>query len=72
MFVDPEHRRKGVAEKLLNKILKDLKGVIKLNVAKNNTAAKKLYYKFGFAVEKDFIGNFNGYKSQAMTLVLNK
>lgn len=72
MFVDPAHRRKGIAEKLLNKVLKDLKGEIKLNVAKNNTAGKNLYKKFGFVIEKEFVGNFNGYKSQAMTLVLNK
>ncbi|MFC1533239.1 GNAT family N-acetyltransferase [Thermodesulfobacteriota bacterium] len=72
MFVDPEHRRKGVAGKLLSEILKDLKGEIKLNVAKNNIAGKKLYKKFGFVIEKEFVGNFNGYKSQAMILVLNK
>jgi GNAT superfamily N-acetyltransferase len=72
MFVDPGYRRKGIAKKFLNKILKDLKGEIKLNGAKNNTAGKNLDKKFGFVIEKEFIGNLNGYKSQAMTLVLNK
>ena len=72
MFVDPEHRNKGVAEKLFKAIIKELKGEIRLNVAKFNTPAINLYKKFGFDIEKEFTGDFNGYESQAMTMILKK
>lgn len=72
MFVEPAHRKKGVAEKLLKEIIKDLKGEIRLNVAKYNTPAINLYKKFGFIIEKEFTGDFNGYESKAMTMILTK
>jgi|APSaa5957512576_1039674.scaffolds.fasta_scaffold163624_1 ribosomal protein S18 acetylase RimI-like enzyme len=72
LFVHPDHRRKGVGQMLLNQVLSRLAGTIKLNVAKNNIAAKKLYEKHGFKIEREFVGNFNGFESQAMTLILEK
>ncbi|MCP4104960.1 MAG: GNAT family N-acetyltransferase, partial [Desulfobacteraceae bacterium] len=72
LFVHPNYRRKGVAQLILNQILETLEGTVKLNVAKNNLAAKTLYTKLGFIVEREFEGNYNGYKSQAMTLSLSK
>ena len=35
-FVHPDHRRKGIARKLLTEILEGLEGTITLNVAANN------------------------------------
>jgi ribosomal protein S18 acetylase RimI-like enzyme len=72
LFIHPSHRRKGVAHIILNHILNNLSGTVKLNVGKQNEAAKSLYFKFGFKIEREFTGNFNGYKSEAMTLSLNK
>ena len=72
LFVHPNHRRKGVAKLIIEQILSQLTGTIKLNVAKNNIAAMALYNKFGFKIEREFEGNYNGYKSQAMTLCLEK
>jgi ribosomal protein S18 acetylase RimI-like enzyme len=72
LFIHPSHRRRGVAHMILDHILNSLSGNIKLNVGKNNEAAKSLYFKFGFKVEREFTGNFNGYKSEALTLCLHK
>ncbi|MCP4355812.1 MAG: GNAT family N-acetyltransferase [Proteobacteria bacterium] len=72
LFVHPSHRRKGVAITILDQILSSLTGEIRLNVAKYNEAAINLYKKYGFIVERDFQGNYNGYKSQAKTLLLRK
>jgi ribosomal protein S18 acetylase RimI-like enzyme len=72
LFVHPEYRRKGIAEKLLTQILNSLSGEIKLNVGQMNEAAKSLYFKLGFTIEKKFIGNNNGFEAKAMTLKLNK
>jgi ribosomal protein S18 acetylase RimI-like enzyme len=72
LFVHPNHRKKKVARKLLNKILSTLKGSIVLNVAQNNNAANNLYESLGFKIEKKFIGNFNGFESKTMTLKLEK
>ncbi len=72
LFVHQNHRRKGVAKAILQQILSQLTGTIKINVGKNNMAGRALYKKSGFKIEREFIGNFNGYKSQAMTLSLEK
>jgi ribosomal protein S18 acetylase RimI-like enzyme len=72
LFVHPDHRRRRVAETILIHILNKLSGTIKLNVGKYNEPAKALYFKFGFKVDREFIGNFNGYKSEALTLYLHK
>ena len=72
LFIHPNHRRKGVAQTILSHILSKLSGKITLNVGKHNEAAKSLYFKFGFKVEREFTGNFNGFKSEALTLCLHE
>ena len=72
LFVHPAQRRRGVANMILDHILNELNGTIKLNVGKHNKAAKSLYEKAGFKIEREFTGNFNGYKSEAMTMSLHK
>ena len=68
LFVHPDHRRRGVATLILRHVMNQLNGTIKLNVFKHNTAARLLYQKAGFEIEREFVGNLNGYKTQAMTL----
>ncbi len=72
MFVHPHHRRKGAARLLLEHILASLDGTIELNVFKNNHPARSLYQQFGFEIEREFVGNLNGYKTNAMTLRMDK
>ncbi len=72
LFVHPIHRRKGIAKLILQQILDQLTGTIKLYVAKNNLSANVLYKKLGFKIEREFMGNYNGYQSQVMTLCLEK
>ena len=72
LFVHPAQRRKGVAHMILDRILGQLTGSVKLNVGKRNEAAKSLYFKFGFKIEREFTGNFNGFESEALTLFLDR
>ena len=72
LFVHPSHRRKGVAHLILDQIMSKLTGTIKLNVGKHNEAAKSFYFKLGFKIEREFTGNFNGFKSEACTMSLVK
>jgi ribosomal protein S18 acetylase RimI-like enzyme len=72
LFVHPGQRRRGVGKMIIDQILRTLTGTIKLNVGKHNEAAKSLYSKYGFKIEREFIGNFNGYKSEALTMSLYK
>lgn len=60
LFVHPEHRRKGVADALVRALLARLEGTITLNVATTNVAARSLYERLGFTVEREFMGQFNG------------
>ena len=68
LFVHPAHRRKGVARALLAEILGRLDGPVTPNVCRNNPAARSLYEGFGFVVDKEFVGIYNGHECQAMTL----
>lgn len=55
IFVKKKFRKQGVATKLLNKVAEELPDDaerIELNVNKENSAAKTLYEKNGFRVEK--------------------
>jgi len=61
LFVHPKFRRRGVAVALVREILARLDGTITLNVATTNIAAQNLYKRIGFTVEREFIGQFNGY-----------
>jgi len=47
MAVDPEHRKRGIGKQLIEKILND-KDVFFLEVRVSNSAAQRLYEKYGF------------------------
>jgi ribosomal protein S18 acetylase RimI-like enzyme len=68
LFVHPDFRRRGVAARLLREILRPLRGTVALNVAKNNQPARALYEKNGFLLEKEFVGQWNGYECQVARL----
>src|SRR5277367_247311 len=61
LFVHPAHRRKGVATALVRAITTRLNGPITLNVATENIAARSLYERLGFTVERELIGDFKGH-----------
>ena len=60
LFVHPSCRRRGVATALISEMLARLEGPVTLNVAMSNIAALALYQRFGFAVEREFAGQFQG------------
>jgi len=60
LFVHPSYRRNGVATALLRDMLERLEGPVTLNVAMTNNAALALYQRSGFAVEREFTGQFQG------------
>jgi ribosomal protein S18 acetylase RimI-like enzyme len=60
LFVHPEHRRAGVASELLRNLLASLQRPVRLNVAAGNIPARTLYERFGFQVEREFMGSFQG------------
>ena len=60
LFVHPLFRKAGVASALLHQLLPLLERPVVLNVASNNIPARNLYGRFGFQVEREFIGNFQG------------
>lgn len=72
LFVHPSHRRKGVATALVRELLARLDGTITLNVATSNAAARSLYERLGFAVEREFIGQFNGHSCPVAKLYYRK
>ncbi len=57
LFVHPDHRRKGIARCLLNKLLEIWPGPLKLNAAKSNQIAIALYASLGFEVVEEFEGS---------------
>jgi ribosomal protein S18 acetylase RimI-like enzyme len=68
LFVHPDFRRRGVAARLLREVLRPLRGTVALNVAKNNRPARALYEKNGFVLEKEFVGQWNGYECHVARL----
>ncbi len=48
LAVHKKYRKEGVGTQLMNKVIKLTKGGIALHVEPENTAAKKLFEKFGF------------------------
>jgi ribosomal protein S18 acetylase RimI-like enzyme len=72
VYVHPTHRRRGIAAALVSEMLQRIDGTATLNVGKNNQAARSLYQRLGFVVEKEFTGNFNGHDVEVMTLRYDK
>ena len=68
LFVHPDFRRRGVAARILREVLRPLRGAVALNVAKNNRPARALYEKNGFLLEREFVGQWNGYECQVARL----
>ena len=68
LCVHPDHRRKGVATTLLHAVLAGMTGPATLNVFARNDAARRLYERLGFVVERAFIGSFNGRDVDVVTL----
>ena len=60
LFVHPKFRKCGVAGALLRELLASLDRPVVLNVASSNVPARTLYGRFGFQVEREFVGNFHG------------
>jgi ribosomal protein S18 acetylase RimI-like enzyme len=60
LFAHPVFRRKGVATALVRHVLAQLESPVTLNVAMSNAAARALYERIGFKVEREFQGNFQG------------
>lgn len=72
LFVHPSHRRRGVATALVRELLAQLDGTITLNVATRNAAARNLYERLGFTLEREFIGRFNGHSCAVAKLCYHK
>lgn len=70
LFVHPGFRRVGVAGALLRQVLASLERPVALNVASSNTRALALYEQFGFRVEREFMGHFQGTPCSVTTLSL--
>lgn len=60
LFVHPSFRRRGVATRLLSEVLRRLNPPVTLNVATSNVAARALYERVGFKIEREFMGRFRG------------
>jgi ribosomal protein S18 acetylase RimI-like enzyme len=60
LFVHPAFRRRGVATALVRDMLARLQQPVTLNVMVSNMAARALYERIGFNVEREFQGNFQG------------
>jgi len=72
LFVAPEYRSSGVASSLLSVVL-PLVGVgATLTVGQSNERANKLYLKFGFIVEKNFVVSYQSKELAVSTLVLKR
>jgi len=60
LFVHPAFRRRGVATALVREMLTRLRQPVTLNVMVDNAAARALYERLGFCVEREFQGHFQG------------
>jgi len=59
LFVHPKARGKGVATKLLEFMLAKTNGIATLYVAASNYPAIKLYHKYGFKINSEFMTTYN-------------
>ena len=60
LFVNPEFRRRGVATALVRHMVAGLEPPVTLNVASQNVAARALYQRLGFKVERELMSHFQG------------
>jgi ribosomal protein S18 acetylase RimI-like enzyme len=72
LFVHPQYRRKGVGAELVRALLTRIEGPVTLNVVADNLAARRLYERLGFAVEREFLGKFKGHECRAAKLRYDK
>jgi ribosomal protein S18 acetylase RimI-like enzyme len=70
LFVDPQYYQRGIAMKLLKKVISQIGATAWLNVAKNNLPARELYQKFGFKIAEEFVGQYNGHDVTVLRLAL--
>lgn len=71
LFVHPSYRRRGFALDLLRHLLAILPLPIKLNVAATNVAARALYERLGFQLEREFDGMFKEHPCRVCRLRLD-
>ncbi len=72
LFVHPNHRRKGVARSLLNKLIMTYRETLKLNLTKRNQSALTLYESLGFEQFDEFEGNMYGHPIPAVRMRLHR
>lgn len=60
LFVHPDARRMGVATALATHLLADVVPPVRLNVLATNEAARALYERLGFTLEREFVGQYQG------------
>jgi RimJ/RimL family protein N-acetyltransferase len=58
----------GVATALVRAITSRLNGGVTLNVATENIAARSLYERLGFTVDREYAGQFRGHPCQICRL----
>lgn len=68
LYVHPNHRKKGVASLLVNRMIQCIDGSAQLNVAKANVDAIRLYSQLGFVVKSEYVGQFNGYPCEVIRM----
>ena len=61
LFVHPEFRRRGIANALVRHLIARLEPHVMLNVVSGNAAARALYARLGFKLERELRGNFQGW-----------
>ncbi|MCG8306247.1 MAG: GNAT family N-acetyltransferase [Cytophagales bacterium] len=72
LFVHPDFRRRGIARKLLLKLIGENNNCLMLSIVKSNHAAMSLYLDLGFRVFEEFEGRMYGYKIPAVRMKRNK
>lgn len=72
LFEHPDSRRRGIARKLLVKLIDENNDCLMLNIVKSNHAAMSLYLNFGFKVFEEFEGRMYGHKIPGVRMKRNK
>ncbi|WP_068010743.1 GNAT family N-acetyltransferase [Pseudovibrio axinellae] len=69
LFVHPEGRGAGIGKTLMQHVLDKIKGEAILYVVSSNLPAIRLYERFGFALTKQFMTDYNGIPVSASMMV---